>query len=109
MDHPFVKKFLKNVIWATEEQIKKELWHVSGILFNRLNETLKFDIDYQERKYINSNTESNKILFDYENKWVLIDTKEFMCYMKNNIINTVTLNKLINNLEWNIELLKNKE
>ena len=55
MDHPFVKQCLQNITWATEKQIKKELWHVSGILSDRLNENLKFDINYQKRKHIKLN------------------------------------------------------
>ena len=62
MDHPFVKQFLQNITWATEQQIKKELWPVSGILSDRLNESLKFDINYQKRKHINSKAKSNKIV-----------------------------------------------
>lgn len=119
MDHPFVKQCLQNITWATEKQIKKELWHVSGILSDRLNENLKFDINYQKRKHINSKAKSNKILFEDENKWILIDTREFLYYMKNNTIrppyyhlnistpNVVVLHELINNLEWNIVLPKN--
>ena len=101
MDHPFVKQFLQNVTLATEQQIKKELWHVSGILSDRLNEDLKFDINYQTRKHINSKAKSNKILFEDDNKWVLIDTQEFLQFMKDNTINVVVLDQLINNLEWN--------
>tara|TARA_B100000035_G_C20823213_1_gene475220 strand:+ start:168 stop:494 length:327 start_codon:yes stop_codon:yes gene_type:complete len=108
MDHPFVKQCLENITWATEHQTKKELWHVSGILSNRSNETLKFDIDFQNRKYVKSNSKANKILFDYKDKWVLIDTKEFIYFMKNNTINTVDLDKLLDNLDWNITLLKNE-
>ena len=103
----FVKQCLQNITWATEKQIKKELWHVSGILSDRLNENLKFDINYQKRKHINSKAKSNKILFEDENKWILIDTQEFLYYMKNNTINVVVLDELINNLEWNIILPKN--
>ena len=64
-------------------------------------------IDYQERKHINSKTKSNKILFEDENKWVLIDTQEFLQYMKDNTIKVVVLDELINGLEWNIILPKN--
>ena len=108
MDHPFVKQCLENITWATEQQIKKEHWHVSGILSNRSNENLKFDIDFQNRKYVKSNSKANKILFDYKDKWVLIDTKEFIYFMKNNTINTVDLDNLLDNLDWNITLLKNE-
>ena len=106
MDHPFVKQCLQDVTWANEQQVKKELWHVSGIIFNRSNEKLKFDIDFKNRKCVKSNTKSNKILFDYQNQWVLVDTKEFIYFMKKNTINTVELDSLLDKLDWNITLPK---
>ena len=37
-------KYLDQVTHATDEQKEKELWDVSGVLKDRLNENLKFDI-----------------------------------------------------------------
>jgi hypothetical protein len=38
------KKYLTNVKWPTKKVSEKELWDVSGILKDRLNENLKFDV-----------------------------------------------------------------
>ena len=40
----FIKKYLTNVKQATKKQKEKELWDVVGILKNRLNEKLKYDL-----------------------------------------------------------------
>ena len=42
-----MKSFLKHldqITYATDEQKKKEFWDVSGVLKDRSNENLKFDI-----------------------------------------------------------------
>ena len=106
--HPFVSQCLEQITLATDKQIKKELWHVFGILSHRLNENLKFDIDYQKRKYINSKTKSNKILFENEKKWILVDTKEFISYMKKNKLFEINLDKILKEIDWSIEILKHE-
>ena len=40
----FIKKHLTKVKHATKKQKEKELWDVSGILKNRLNQKLKYDL-----------------------------------------------------------------
>lgn len=106
MGQTFVKKFLENVKWATPQQIEEEGWHVLGLLSNRLNERLKFDIDFKNRKYIKSNSKANKVLFEKEKEWVLIDTQEFLNYMKKNKLKQIDLNRIIKEIDWNIRLKK---
>ena len=40
----FIKKHLTNVKQATKKEKEKEFWDVAGILKNRLNEKLKYDL-----------------------------------------------------------------
>ena len=52
-----IKKFAeknlikKSIKYATRSQIKNECWHVEGIIKNRSNETLKFDIRKMDTTY----------------------------------------------------------
>ena len=40
----FIKKHLTNIKHATKKEKEKELWDVAGILKNRLNKKLKYDL-----------------------------------------------------------------
>ena len=52
-----IKKFAeknlikKSIKYATRSQIKNECWHVEGIIKNRSNETLRFDIRKMDTTY----------------------------------------------------------
>jgi hypothetical protein len=108
MRSKFVNDCLTNVEWDKEIE-----WLVSGIIKKRSNETLKFDIrnlkEFKENiigKLINSKNPSDKILFEDNKKWILIDTKEFIEYMEKNKIKKINLKDLVLNLEWNIIINK---
>jgi hypothetical protein len=105
-------KLLTDITFANKEQKEKELWDVEGILKNRLNEKLKFDTrplqnyDNEVGKKGNTLTKSDKIVFEEENKWIIVDTKELHDYIKKNKLIKVFLNNLIIKLDWNIEIKK---
>ena len=111
------KKFsehLKNIIWPTEEQKEKEHWNVSGILKTNSNQEFKFDVrpmfnmpNNQLGKKAKIASKANKIVFETESDWVVIDTEELHKYIKNNKLNVVQFDDLLTKLEWNIFISKN--
>jgi len=109
MNVEFANKYLDNIIW----NINNKDWQVSGILKNRSNENLKFDIrflnDYKDKglgKLISEKSKADKILFEDDFYWLLIDTKELIKYMKSKKLKQVTTEELKSNIDWNIELPK---
>ncbi len=108
MNIKFVEQYLTNVTW----NLDNEQWQVSGIINRISNEYLKFDIRFlkdfnnKKGKLTNSRSESDKILFEDNKNWILIDTQELIKYMKKNNLKEIELEKLINNIQWNIILPK---
>lgn len=111
-----MKKFedvLEEVSFANSNQIKKELWNVEGIIRGRLNQKLKFDTrpilklnDNQIGKKGSFTTKADKVVFEYKNKWVIVDIEELHKYIKDNRKTTIEVKELLDNLEWNIILNK---
>ncbi len=104
---------LDDITHASEKQIDEEHWHVEGVLRKRSNQKLKFDInpiikfkkdDYGKIGHFNS--KSDKIVFDFEDQWILIDTKELIEHVKNKQKKDLNLDDLLNVLSWNIILPK---
>lgn len=108
MVNKFVEKYLTNVEW----NLKNKQWQVAGNLSSQSNRHFKFDIrnviptEKGFKKIIEYNNESDKILFETEKDWVLLDTEECVEYVKNNKLSKVTLQTLLDNLDWNIVLNK---
>ena len=104
---------LSEVKHATKKQIKEEHWHVKGIIKSKSNQEFKFDLspiikfkkdDYGKIGYFSS--KSDKIVFDFLDKWILIDTEELTNYIKKTNIKELNLNDLLDKLEWNTILNK---
>jgi hypothetical protein len=92
--------YLKNIEWPS----KKETWDITGILGNR-----KYRFDVRELKSVQkykTNIKADKLVFNLEDKWVIIDTEELHEYIKNNEITYFKLEYLLSKLEWNIILPK---
>jgi len=111
----FAEKYLeKNSIkYANKTQIKNECWHVEGIIRNRSNETLKFDIRNMDTKYKRkpakagySFSKADKMVFELKKEWILIDMLEIQDLLKKGILTVLSLENLINELNWNIILPK---
>lgn len=110
------KKFedvLEEINFANPNQVKKELWNVEGVLRGRLNQKFKFDTrpifklkDGQVGKQGSFVTKANKVVFEYKNKWVIVDIEELHKYIKDNKRTTVEVKELLDKLEWNIVLDK---
>ncbi len=105
------EQFVKNLTdthYASKQQIAKELWHVEGVLKNRLNQSFKFDLRPIKNniKVGSFKTKADKIVFDIKDKWVIVDVQELHDYLKNNQIKDVKLQELVDKLDWNIVLNK---
>ncbi len=109
----FSEKNLNNIIWPTLEQKQNELWNVSGILKKNSNQHFKFDVrgmfnmpNNQLGKKILTTSKADKIVFETEDKWVVIDFNEFNEHIKKTNLSVFQFEDLLNNLEWNILIPK---
>jgi hypothetical protein len=75
MNIKFVKEYLTNVKWQNNKD-----WQVEGLL-KQSNQYYKFDIrhlsDFADKKgkLINSKSKSDKVLFEDDQNWIVVDTK----------------------------------
>jgi hypothetical protein len=109
----FSEKNLNDIVWPTLEQKQEELWNVSGILKKNSNQHFKFDVrgmfnmpDNQLGKKISTASKADKIVFETENKWIIVDFNEFNDYIKKTSLSVFQFEDLLNNLEWNIIIPK---
>jgi len=100
--------FLSDITYATLNQKQKELWDVEGILKNRLNQKLKFDLRPLKNniKIGSFKSKADKMVFELKNQYIIVDVEELHQYLKENDIKDVHLQSLILKLEWNIILPK---
>ena len=113
------KEFIKcllDIIHPSKKQSTKEIWHIEGVLKNRLNQKFKFDLspivkfqkdDYGKIGHFNS--KADKIVFDFKDNWILIDTEEIVNYIKEKQIRDLNLDHLLKEFSWNIVLQKQKK
>ena len=106
MNIKFVNECLTNVTWHENNS-----YQIEGLL-KQSNQYLKFDIrflkdfDDKKGKLINSKSEADKVLFEDDQNWILVDTQELIKYMKDHSLKEVKLEELIKNIDWNIILPK---
>jgi hypothetical protein len=107
MNVKFVNEHLINVTWHEENN-----YQVEGLL-KESNQYYKFDIRYlsdfpqdKKGKLINSKSNADKVLFEDDKNWILIDTQELIKYMKEHSLKEVKLEELVKNIDWNIILPK---
>jgi len=89
------------------------MWNVGGILKKQSNQVFKFDVRNMTQlennllgKYGNTQSKAEKFVFETVNKWIILDIEELHNYIKNNKLNTVHLDNLIDNLNWNTYINK---
>jgi len=104
-------KFLQNLTdinYPTPAQRKKEIWDVEGVLKNRLNQKLKFDLrPIKDSTKIGSfKTKADKMVFDIKDQYIIVDVEELHQYLKNENLKDVYLQDLLSKLDWNIILPK---
>ena len=96
---------LKEKTLANDKQKNIELWDVEGILHNQ---KFKFDLRpiKKNAKIGSFKTKADKMVFDMENEWVIVDIEELHQYLKENKLKEVHLQDLLSRLYWNIVLPK---
>jgi hypothetical protein len=104
---------LDDVTYATDEQIAKEHWHVEGLIKTRTNQKLKFDLSpikkFKEKdfgKIGHFKSKSDKIVFDFKDSWILIDTQELHEHIEKTNKKDLNLNELLDEFSWNIIINK---
>jgi len=107
------KDQLIDIRYATKKQIQQEHWHIEGILKAKSNQKFKFDLspiikfdqeDYGKIGHFKS--KADKIVFDFKNTWILLDTEELHEYIKETNKRDLDINELLQELSWNIVLDK---
>ena len=107
MNIKFVKQYLSNTKWNEGED-----WQVEGNIKRLSNQYLKFDIrflkDFNDKKgkLINSKSQADKVLFEDDKNWILVDTQELIKYMRISDLKQINLEQLLSNIDWNILLPK---
>ena len=105
--------YLNNIIWPTQDQKNNEHWNISGVLKKNSNQEFKFDVrpmfqmpNNQLGKKASTASKADKIVFETDKEWVIIDVIELNTYIKKHKLKIVQLEDLISKLEWNIILPK---
>lgn len=107
MNIKFVNECLINIKWHENNS-----YQIEGLL-KQSNQYYKFDIRYlsdfpenKKGKLINSESNADKVLFEDDKNWILVDTQELIKYMKSYGLKEIKLEELIKNIDWNIILPK---
>lgn len=97
---------------SVEYPKKQTSWNIAGIIKGQ-NSFYKFDVrdmfklsDGAFAQKCKKNTKADKIVLEFNDKWLVLDLEELRKYVKNNKVETVYLEKMISKLEWTIVLNK---
>ena len=107
MNIKFIEEYLKEVKW-----VENNSYQVEGIIEKLSNQYYKFDIQFLKDfsgkvgKLINSESQADKVLFEDDRNWILVDTQELIKHMKTYSLKEIKLEELIKNIDWNIILPK---
>jgi hypothetical protein len=107
MNLKFVKEYLTNVNWINNKD-----WQVEGNIKKLSNQYYKFDISFlkdftdKKGKLVSSKSQADKVLFEDDINWILVDTQGIIKHMKEHSLKEVKLEELIKNIDWNIILPK---
>jgi hypothetical protein len=107
MNLKFVKEYLTNVNWINNKD-----WQVEGNIKKLSNQYYKFDISFlkdftdKKGKLVSSKSQADKVLFEDDKNWILVDTQELIKHMKEHSLKEVKLEELIKIIDWNIILPK---
>jgi hypothetical protein len=90
-----------------------EGWHIQGRIKNKSNQEFKFDVrpmfqmpNNQLGKKVTTVNKADKIVFETDKEWVIIDILELHEYIKKESLKVVQFEDLLNKLEWNIYISK---
>jgi len=102
-------KYLTNISYPTNSN---STWHISGRL-KQSNQIFKFDVRdmfkidlNQNGKYIPLKSRADKIVFELDKTWVILDMEEFNTYIKKTKFRKVYLNDLLSKFDWSSILMK---
>ena len=100
--------YLTNIEYPKQETS----WNIAGVL-NGQNAFYKFDVrgmkkESENRAYKTGhlNTKADKMVFEFNDQWIILDIEELNKYVRNNKVKDLELNDLISKLEWTIFLAK---
>ena len=105
--------YLDNITWPTDTQKNIEHWNISGILKKNSNQEFKFDVrtmfqmsNNQLGKKATTASKADKIVFETDKDWVIIDVLELHEYIKKQSLTVIQFEDLLSKLEWNIYISK---
>ena len=105
--------YLTDIKYPTKTQEEKELWNISGILKKNSNQHLKFDVrsgfrmsDGKIGKELMTLSKADKIVFETDKDWVIIDFLELNSYVKKQYSKVIQFEDLLKKLEWNMYISK---
>ena len=97
-----------NCLTAIEYPKKKTSWNIAGILKDK-NAFYKFDVretfklpDGNFAQTGKTNTQADKMVFENENTWTIIDIEELHKHIKKTKLKKFYLKDLIAELDWTI-------
>tara|TARA_R100000306_G_C4354455_1_gene131908 strand:- start:376 stop:708 length:333 start_codon:yes stop_codon:yes gene_type:complete len=97
---------------AIEYPKEKTSWNIGGILKDR-NAFYRFDVrdmftlgDGALAQTGRIDTKADKMVLEFDDKWVILDVEELNKYVIRNKLKKVYVDKVITKLEWNIILSK---
>ncbi len=111
MSTQLINLFSKNLT-AIEYPKEKTFWNIAGIIKGQ-NSFYKFDVrdmfqlssgEWAQKS--NTQNKADKMVFQLENEWILIDIEELHKYLKLTKLRIVYLDELIKCLEWTIRIPK---
>lgn len=107
-----VERFSDHLI-QVEYPPKPEYWNVAGILKNKSNQYLKFDVREMFKlpegllaKKGYTTTKADKMVFETQKEWIILDVSEIHKYLKKHRRRVIYLDNLIDRLEWSMYLPK---
>ena len=90
----------------------KTSWNIAGTIKGK-NSFYKFDVrdmfklsDNEFAQKCNTDTKADKIVLEFEKKWLILDLEELCKYVRHNKVKKVYLEEIVSNLEWTITLNK---
>ena len=87
-------------------------WDIQGIIKDRTNQPFKFDLKPIQKikgvigKKGDFKKKADKMVFEYKDKYIVLDVEELTQYVKNKKLKIVDMKDLLKELEWTIIINK---
>ena len=96
-------KYLTGIEYPKE----KTSWNIAGMIkgsnaFYRFDVREMFMVNGEKAQKGRTDTKADKMVLEFEDKWVILDLEELHQYIKKNKLTKVYVNDLISKLEWTI-------